>query len=78
MKWLKNNVSAVLTVLIFAVGALAGVRMELKGEIAKKADCGSVTRELDQLHGQLERIEALLIEALTRPADNSQNYNPSK
>lgn len=61
MVWLKENVVRVLlTVIVATVSALAGVRAELKRDIEKKADCGAVNRELDQLHAKLDHISAQL------------------
>lgn len=58
MTWLKRNVGPLIMVLIFLAGSIVGVRADLCRQIEAKADKAAVTREMDQVHNDLERIEA--------------------
>jgi hypothetical protein len=57
MTWLKDNVRVLVTVLIFVVTALVGVRAELKCAIDRKADREPIIRELDQIQGKLDVLD---------------------
>jgi hypothetical protein len=72
MTWLRDNVKVLVTVLLFAATALAGVRAELKREISLKADSAAVTRELDQIHRQLTDIDVKLDQLILRSGAQPQ------
>ncbi len=60
MTWLKRNVGPILMALIFVITSVVAVRADLCRQIDTKADRQAVTREMDQLHDDLERIEGKL------------------
>lgn len=66
MTWFRHNLRVLVTVGIFLVSGLVGIRSELLAAIDKKADAAAVTREMDQIHGQLkcinDKLDALLLQ----------------
>jgi hypothetical protein len=68
MTWLRDNMRVLVTVAIFVVTALVGVRAELKGMIDRKADREPILRELDQIQGKLDALDTKMDTLALRPA----------
>lgn len=59
MNWLRSNLGTIITlaVLLLTAGAAYGRMAQLCRQIELKADRTAITRELDQIHTTLRRME---------------------
>ncbi len=70
MKWVKNQLSIIITLAVLLGGGLVawGRMSQMCTQIERKADKEAVMRELDHIQGQLERIDSRLDGVIERRA----------